>query len=330
MARAVASTAVMRATISLLVAAALTSASAHAQTKEDLDRARAEFREGLALQTAGNCAAAIEKFESVGRVKMTPHVQFNLGLCEEKLGRLVAALGHYQLALADAEEKQIEEVTTPSREAIKALESRIPQLTIKRGSGAEGALIELDGAALGDAAIGSPMRRDPGSHLVTARLGDRTIFQQGFDLAEGTTKEIVVASEQPVEQPSPASPLPIDTTYPASTERTNRRTLGYVAGGIGMAGLVTAGVFLALRQATINDLEGRCRGLSCPPEAQPTIDRGRLYTGIAEGGVVLGALGLATGAVLIVTDWGQSSKSTGGREVRLAATPAGVTISGRY
>lgn len=328
MARAVASTAVKCATTSLLLAAALLPASAQAQTKAELDRARMEFREGLALQTAGNCAAAIEKFESVGRVKMTPHVQFNLGLCEEKLGRLVAALGHYRLALADAEANDIDEVATPSREAIQKLELRIPQLTIKRGPGSEGAVIELDGAALGDPAIGSPIRRDPGSHLVSARLGDRTIFQQGFDLAEGTTKEIVVAAEHPKEQPSPSrSPLVAET---GSTERTSQRTLGYVAGGIGVAGLVTAGVFLVLRQGTISDLDGMCRGTTCPPEAQPTIDRGRLYTGIAEGGVVLGALGLATGAVLLFSSSGQSSTGAHGREIRVAASPASVLISGRY
>lgn len=330
MARAAASGARNCAAASLLLAAAFTSASAHAQTKEELDRARAEFREGLALQTAGNCAAAIEKFESVGRVKMTPHVQFNLGLCEEKLGRLVTALGHYQLALADAEEKRIEEVAAPSRNAIQALESRIPQLTIKRGPGADGAVIELDGTALGDPAIGSPMRRDPGSHLVTARLGERTIFQQGFDLAEGATKEIVVANEQPVSPAHAASPLETNYHYQAPNERTGQRTLAYVAGGIGAAGLLTAGVFLVLRQGTINDLDRMCNGTTCPPGAQSTIDRGRLYTGIAEGGVVVGALGLATGTVLIFGDSGKSSKAAQGRQVRVAATPAGVLISGRY
>ncbi len=315
-----------------LLSVAVGSRTSHAQSKAELAQARVDFREGLALQTAGNCAGAIEKFEAVGRVKMTPHVLFNLGLCEERLGRLVAALGHYQLALADAEAKKITEVSDPARESIEALEARIPRLTIQRGEGSEGAVIELDGASIGDSSLGKPIRRDPGSHLVTARLGERTIFREGFTLADREEKAITVSYARPAE-PAP-SPSPARADAGASTPDVTAdrgpdlRTMGYVAGGVGVASLVAAGVFVVLRQGAIHDLDDMCRGNVCPKEAEATVDRGRLYTGLAEGGVVLGALGLATGAYLIFTS--PAAPKTSARPIRVGAGPTSIVVTGAF
>lgn len=316
----------------LFLAVALGSRASQAQSKAELAQARVDFREGLALQTAGNCAGAIEKFEAVGRVKMTPHVLFNLGLCEERLGRLVAALGHYQLALADAEAQKIAEVSDPSRESIQALEARIPRLTIQRGEGSEGAIIELDGAPIGDSSLGKPNRSDPGSHLITARLGDRTIFRQGVTLAEHEEKAITVSYARPADsEPSPApADAPASTPDVTADRAPSLRTVGYVVGGVGVASLVAAGVFVVLRQGAINDLDRMCRGTTCPPEAEATVDRGRLYTGLAEGGVVLGALGLATGAFLIFSNPDPGPKSGAIRQLRVGAGPTSIAVTGAF
>ena len=137
-----------------------------AQDEQALSQARAQFNEAIALQTAGDCAGALEKLQAVARIKLTPHVQFNIALCEERLGRLVAALGHYRLALVDAEAQSISDVSEPARAAIESLEGRIPRLVIVRGSGAARASIALDATVLGDANIGSELRRDPGPHRI--------------------------------------------------------------------------------------------------------------------------------------------------------------------
>src|SRR5262245_42744549 len=72
--------------------------SQQATQKEDLKRARERFAQAIALQTAGDWAGALALFKEVLAVKPTPQVRFNIALCEEKLGRLVAAMGDYELA----------------------------------------------------------------------------------------------------------------------------------------------------------------------------------------------------------------------------------------
>src|SRR4051812_4496994 len=56
-----------------VLALGLTNAStASAQTRDELDKARALFQEGVALAAANNCAAALTKYRAVAKVKMTP------------------------------------------------------------------------------------------------------------------------------------------------------------------------------------------------------------------------------------------------------------------
>jgi len=307
------------------VAVSFSAPSTRAQTEEELAQAREAFREALALQAAGDCGAAITKLQAVARVKNTPHVEFNIALCEERLGKLVRALGHYKLALDEAQAGKMDEVARPAAEAIEALERRVPRLTIRRGRGAERVSIVLDGTSLGDASIGKELRRDPGSHIVRAETGGRSVFEQVFKLAEGDRQEVVVEVDATREPPPAVTPDPTLDGSPAPPPDRSRRTLGWVAGGAGVASLAAAGVFLVLRQNAIDELEASCDGLSCPPSAEPTIDRGRLYTGLAQGTAILGVAGVAVGAVLLLG----GSESTTGRAARIEVGAAGPFVNVR-
>ena len=306
-------------------------APARAQSEQVLTEAREQFNQAIALQAAGDCAGALEKLQRVARIKLTPHVQFNIALCEERLGRLMAALGHYRLALADAEAASISEVTEPARAAIEGLERKTPRLTLVRGDGAEQASITLDTIVLDDASIGSELRRDPGPHRVVASIDGRTVFEESFRLAEGEQRKVVVvARAAPAETKAPpvSTPAPASTQTPAILDTApkrggSRRTLGYVAAGAGVAGVLSTVVFVVLRKNAIDELESTCNGLDCPTSADSTIDRGRLYTGLAEGSAVLGVAGLTLGAVLLFGG-GSESASRAPRRVALAPAAGGA------
>src|SRR5690348_10054221 len=77
---------------------------ARAETPVELKRARAQFQRGIELEQASNWSEAIQQFREVGQVRMTPHVRFHIAFCEEGLGRLVTALGGYELALSEADQ----------------------------------------------------------------------------------------------------------------------------------------------------------------------------------------------------------------------------------
>jgi hypothetical protein len=281
----------------------LSANGARAQTEAELERARDEFNEAIALQTAGDCAAALQKLKQVARLKPTPQVRFNIALCEERLGKLVAALGNYRISLEESEAAAIDEVAEPARQAITKLEQRVPRLKVVRGPGAESASIRLDGTPLGDAAIGPELRRDPGPHSVAAAVEGRPLFHSNFRLSEGEIRTIVVRAQ--------ASARERETRPVPAESQSTKRTLGIVAGGVGIASMVLAGVFVFLRQDALDELDARCDGYRCPGSAQPAIDRGRLYTGLAEGAALLGVAGVGLGAVLLLGSDGGGSPGAG-------------------
>ncbi|MDI3281981.1 hypothetical protein [Polyangium sp. 15x6] len=320
---------------------------ASAQSKEELDKARALFREGLALSAANNCAGALVKFKAVAAVKMTPQVAFNIAECEEKLGKLLSALGNYRLAAsAAAGDKKAADVAVAATPRIAAIEERLPKLTIARGKGAEAAVIELDGTELGATQVGTEMPVDPGPHYIVAKLGNREIWKDSINVPERDKKTVeVVVKDEPAKSdgpndedtpPPPPPPPPPPSSGPSIP--------GIVLTGIGVAGIGAGlALFFGPRQSTIDDLDALCGGdTSCPPSAKETADRGRLFTGIAEAAVGVGAASLITGVILLATSGSKKTSSpaqSASAETRrgarfIGAAPGanlgGVSLVGRF
>lgn len=296
---------VRAATAAAAIGLALLSAGpAGAQTKEELDQARRDFQEGVALSAANNCAAALTKFQAVVKVRRTPQVLFNIGECEERLGKLVSALGNFRLAAAAAEgDKKAKEVASRVGERIADLEARIPKLSIRRGEGAETATILLDGTELGAAEISAEIPVDPGSHAVVARVGDREGFNQTVSVEEKSTQTVdVVIEALPEETPPPVTAPVTPPPVAPPPDEGGSKTPGIVILSAGVVSGVVGGVFMGLRGGTLSDLDEMCGGdETCPPSAEDTADKGKLYTGLAEVTIALGVVGVATGIILLAT-----------------------------
>lgn len=265
--------------------------------EEALAGARRDFQKALALQTAGDWAGALALLKKVAEVRSTPQVRFNIALCEEHLGQLVAALGDYELAASDARAAGIALVETEALERIERLRQRIPQLRVERGEGAARASVTLDGVELGERALGRDMPVDPGTHEVRASVPGRPEFVEEVRLAEGQRAAVTIRIPAPVDTPTtPTKPEP----EPGAS---GQRVMGYVTGSIGVAGLAAAGVFYALRYDALQDLDALCpTRKSCPPEGREIEQRGRQHTMYGNVALGVGIAGLVTTAVLWLTD----------------------------
>src|SRR5450432_3794650 len=245
---------VVRSSFALCLASALCGAprSVQAQAAADGDaikRARDQFSQALSLQTGGDWAGALALLKEVAAVKPTPQVRFNIALCEERLGRLVAALGDYELAASDAQAEKSDQVGQEVDARLEALKARVPRVVVQRSDGADSATISLDGVSLGDSVLNIPLPADPGPHVVEAKaLGFRP-FKQAFRIAEQETTTILVKLEA---EPVPAEPKGVPAR---PTNSQDVRTLGFVVGGIGVASLLGSGALFYLQHATISDLD---------------------------------------------------------------------------
>ncbi|MDF3065610.1 MAG: uncharacterized protein K0R38_1211 [Polyangiaceae bacterium] len=251
-------------------------------------------------------------------MKSTPQVRFNIALCEEKLGRLVAALGDYELAAADARAERAEQVAEEVEARLENLRQRIPKLTVKRGAGAEAAIIAVDGVSVGDQVIGMPMPTDPGPHTVEAKAPGFKPFRKSVRVAEQQSETIEITLD--------AEPPPPVALGPAGARSEGRSRLpGYVIGGIGVASLGASAVFFGLRAGTISDLDKACPERQCQPSSQSDIDAGKMYTTVANVTLAVGVAAVAGGLVLVLTS-GPSSEPS----VALAPAPGGAQLLGKF
>lgn len=294
---------------------------AAASSAEALKRAREQFGQALALQTAGDWAGALSLLKEVAAVKSTPQVRFNMALCEEKLGRLVAALGDYELAAADARASEADQVAEEVESRLESLRQRIPKITIKRGSGAEAAEVAVDGVSVGDQVIGTPMPTDPGPHTIDAKASGFKPFRKGVRLAEQQTETIEVVLE-----PEPVPPPGAGLGGGGGRAGGRSPVFGYVLGGIGIASLGASGLFFGLRAAKISDLDKACPNRTCPSsDQQSDIDAGKLYTTMANVTLAVGVAAIAGGIVLVLTS-GPSTEAS----VALAPAPGGAQLLGKF
>lgn len=282
---------------SLLLGTVVTPAAA--QDAKELARARAKFQQATELEQAGNCATAVQLFREVGQVRMTPQVRFHIALCEDRLGRLVAALGGYELALADADSVGAE-FRAEVEQNVNRLRQSIPKLVIQRGPGADAATIELDGVAVGDSSVGVDIPLDPGPHAVTARAPNYQAFETTVTLAKGERKTVEVAlaalAPEVPERPQVVEPPP------PPPKQHKIKLAPYIVGGAGVASLLASGVFFALRQSTQAGLDEDCPNSKCPLSKRDDYSRLKTYhyTAWTTGFVGIAAVGAA--AVWLITD----------------------------
>ena len=274
-------------------------------------------------------------FRRLGQSEPTPEVQYHIALCEERLGNVVVALGEYELALAKADELD-DALREEVEQKVETLRATIPRLVVKRGHGAEAASIELDGTQLGAGSIGTEMPIDPGPHTVTAKAPGRKDFTSTISIDQ-TGKQTLLVSMEASERT--AMPAAVAVPSHQSTLDEPDRTVTYVVGGAGVAGLLACGAFLALRQDALNDMEAMCGpgGVAMcdvPPERRDDAakyrDRSETYAVLAgaSGAVGLGALSVA--AVMLLTESRQPAQAGVHLTPTVAGAHAGMSLYGRF
>jgi hypothetical protein len=325
----------------------------------DADRAAAKqaFEEGLELEKKGDYSNALAKFQKVGGFKMTPHVRFHMALCEEKLGRLVAALRGFELAEAEALKmgKDAQVVAEKAPERAEALRKRVASVRIEVKGRVLHSRVLLDGQPLLAKDFGTLVPVDPGKHAIAVETDGAIAQKKDLTLAERGYETITLEIED-VEKPAPA----LTGTATASVTTSAglpppppppSRLPAFVLGGAGVASLIGAGVFYGLRVGALGEFEAQCPAppgggeRMCSPAARAPYDNAQAFT-IGAGvllGVGVAALGGA-GAYWFLTQRKPASPAPGSQQpangaggnaqaepmIGVAVTPGGIRLVGQF
>ena len=304
--------------------------------------------EGRALGQKGNWSDALERFQRAASVsnKTTPQLAFYVGYAEARVGKLVAADVDLRRAVELARAAGNEQVAKAARAELPELEARTPGLTIVVHGTAAPVSLQIDGAALGVAALGSAVPLDPGDHTILVRFAAGPVSQQ-VSLVERqratlTLEAPPVGAVAPTESPVPApqAPPPAGPTPPApeTGSGSGGKVLSYVVLGAGGAALVASGVFYLLARSAISPVTSACPSSPClapsgsplPSDYHDAQDKQTIAIVLA----IAGGVAAGTGVVLLATRGSGAPSTSSASTVELTpwlgATGGGASLQGRF
>ena len=297
-------------------------------SKADLAKARRLFAEAEADETAERWPVALEKLRRVLAVKETGGVRFHVGLCEDHVGSLVAALGDFRRAAELADEmppNEREELRAKAIERIEDLEQRTPTVRIQLPKDASGVEVTIGARTLSAAELAAPVRLDPGEVEVDAHRGAKK-FAKRLILVERGSYDVPIAFEPDAPPPPPPAPPPVAPPPPPPPGHEHHdasrpiTTATWIAGGATIVLAGTAGYFFLAKQSLENDTAAACERHCDLAARQDAIDRDKTFA-LAFGGAAI--LGAATTVTLYLT----TPKRT---ETSLVVGPTGVWARGTF
>jgi len=200
----------------------------------------------------------------------------------------------------------------------------------------EGTTVTRDAIDLRSASLGASLPVDPGAHQVVVSAPGHSERRFVVDIKEGEQKELVVgpgpaipptAPVAVVPPPAPAKPPPAARPPEPAPKSTHADTkmLGYVIGGVGVAGIGTALVLGAVALGKKHTLAAdNCNAQTRTCDSQEGVDAASAGSTLATASTVtfiVGAAAVGAGLYFILTS-GESNST----KVGASAAPGGGAI----
>jgi hypothetical protein len=296
-----------------LLAAVAWAPAAAAETDEQ--RAVALFDKGRKLAREGRCGDAVPILLESIRYAEGVGALLNLGNCYESLGKTASALRSFLRARELAASKSDPRSDEAAARA-RTLEREVPTLTIHvapRVREGRETVVKVDGELWPRERWDTPVPIDPGAHAIelTAREGDRTprdTHPVTVARAEHAEIDLAPPSEppRPTHQVEPATSAARRDEAKPETGGGTQRTLSFVVGGAGAAGLVVGAILGVLSLTTHASIVGRCPSYpTCSTTDQaalaPLNDRASAEGTVSTVAIASGAALLAGGLALFLT-----------------------------
>lgn len=220
------------------------------------------------------------------------------------------------------------------------LEPKLAFVSVSVAHPPANATLTVAGRAIAASDWTAPVVVPPGTvDVVLAGADGKELARQIVSALVGQRTAVSLEAQSPLPSPPPAED-PDDKDRPdevhdqvvivAPASGPGLRPYAYVAGGVGVAGLATFAIFGLMDQSTYHNLRSSCPGNACPPGKQGEVDSGRTQQVVANVGLVIGALGLATGATLFILSPRTTAAPAPPASASLVVGPGAVGVGGTF
>jgi hypothetical protein len=278
----------------LLAGAAVLLCSPRAAYAQNPAAAEALFEQARAAMAAGSLDIACARFRDSDKLDPALGTRFNLADCEERRGRVATAWSLFRGVLSELARDDDRRPIAEAR--ARALEPRLPQLTLRRASDTpEGVRVRIDGVELGEGSFGVPLPMDPGPHDLQVLLpGESREHTRQFTLKEGERAELPISfASEPAEV----------AQAPRPDSGVSRRSWGYAAGSVGVAGIALGAVtgVVTLNKKSTADANCDEERERCNRAGVDANESGKTYGTLSGISFGIGIVGLVAGAYLLLT-----------------------------
>jgi hypothetical protein len=292
--------------------------------RADSVTAEALFQSGRDAMEKGDVKAACDRFEESYRLDPRPGTALNLGNCRERLGQVASAWQRFREA---SQTLAADDPRLPiAKERAAALANKVPKLVLRVPEDANGWVVLRDGVELGAASLNLALPVDPGPHRIEVRAPGNAPWVTTADLALGEQREVVLIAGTPEASAHAQTSRP-----PADSAGSSRRTLGWVLGGVGVAGVAGSLVTGAMVLSKDSIVDRECLDKRCSQLGLDAAESGRTLSTVSTIAAVAGVASLGLGIYFLVSDDGSEERGSAlstRRQTRVGVVsgPSGATL----
>ena len=299
------------ATVGLLPATALAQPTPKAESLRHYDR-------GLELMQTKAYGEAIAEFNQAYDLGHDFAVLYDVGLAYTAMEENALAIRAFRRYLNEGG-KRIPAARRKDTEAeITRQEGRVATLIVH--AKLDDVVVKLDGLEVGKTPLPEGIPSKPGSHLLSASAPGYRAWERRLDLAGGDRRNLDIDLEP--SEAAPAAPTPPappasaeaakpseqtaagTTTAPAASPAPaalpTRKLLAYVLGGVGVAALLTGGVYGARALSKRHDSDAYCPQNQCTQTGVDLNNQAKTAARVADVTIGVGLVSVAVATYLLL------------------------------
>jgi hypothetical protein len=283
------------------------------------------FREGRQLMADGKFHEACPKLAESQRIDPQIGTLINLAACHDGEGKTASAWAEYTDAATRATRAGRADHEAVARRKGDEIQARLSRIVLRAARPIDGLVVTLDGARLGDAALGSPLPLDPGSHGIKVEAAGRVTWSTTIDVGAGpatktvTLPDLALAPATAAEK-SGAGATPAETIAPSRSVS----PFVWVTGGLALTG-IGLGTYFGLRAFSKNDAAAAvCKNDVCDAGGLELDQQGRSAATVSTVAFAVGAAATLATVGLVVF------RGSGAAAPQVAISPLGVAVRGAF
>jgi hypothetical protein len=301
-----------------------------AATPVQREQAQSRFLRGKDLMTKANYDEALAEFRASHDIVSSPNTRLEIARCLLAMGKLVAAYAELGRTAVEAKELKAEDnryqrTYDAATDERGTLEPKLGFVTLTVQNPSDGTRVTVAGEEIRRAAWTEPAPVLAGTTQVVVSTPGHADVTRSVTLAAGASTALAIDAQSGATE----SAAPVAATAPVPDESAHHpvplRTWGYVAGGVGVAGLATFAISGALARSAYDDLQTSCGSGPCPSSRAGDISSGKTKQTVANVGLAVGVVGVAAGATLFVISLKKKADAPGAAVV---VSPSWIGLRG--